>query len=363
MALCQFQLCKIPEVGLRLGVLTLSATQLERRGLVPHLTPDNEERLTSGILAVFAEHLMRQMLNNRTNWTLLDIRDPALPHVAAPHANKFYRTETLGGIRQLSPAKYMGMVNQCQPEIFVAMAEDLNGPDEAEARIKKSVVHSLAWLDECLRLRQPASTSAAFANLNGSRLTDLRVQSATESARRPVDGFVLNDLYHAPSAEVQLDWITASLAPLPAAKPRLAYRIEDPHQILRAVARGVDLFDASYPLAQADRGHALDFTFGSEATPPSATAQVTSLHHDMNDPIYKSDLTPLDAACPCLACTRYTRAYLYHLHMTKEMLARVLVTLHNLTVFDRFFAAIRASLHRGDFTKEAAEFERRYTLP
>lgn len=212
--------------------------------------------------------------------------------------------------------------------------------------------------------------------------------------------------------------IQTSLEPLPSGKPRIANSIRGPQDVLQLISTtGVDLFDSQWAIDLATFGVALDFAFPvlpSPTDPPPTRIREngkTDIGHNLYDGKYATDFNRLstlfldgrsrssiaafiDAAaqekrwCTCAACSPvsprtqlkhsqadehvpdpsamfeyhppHTRAYLHHLLHTHEMSAHALLTTHNLSVVDRFFADIRNILNRdgvGRFREEVQKFK------
>ncbi len=183
-----------------------------------------------------------------------------------------------------------------------------------------------------------------------------------------------------------------------------------PHDILREISLGIDLFSTPFVTSSTEGGFALDFTFpvsaalsrGSHTTEKgltvremSAPTSVTSgqtpnkvddavdsksipddathggidqerrllpLANDLHHPEHATSLLPLSKNCTCYTCQRHHRAYIHHLLVTDEMLGWVLLQVHNFHVFDAFFAGIRKCIEQGGdvFERERQEFEKRY---
>ena len=225
-------------------------------------------------------------------------------------------------------------------------------------------------------------------------------------------------LKHAPAADKTLvRLIQTSLRPLPSGKPRVVNSVRGPQDILRLISTiGMDLFDSQWAIDLATFGVALDFTFpvasASGDTSRTRTREngKTDIGHNLYDGRYATDFNRLSMLlldgqsqfsvpisdgvaaseqrwCPCAACSPvsprtqlkhsradehvpdpsapleyhppYTRAYIYHLLHTHEMSAHALLTTHNLSVVDRFFADIRDILGRDGvdrFREEVQKF-------
>jgi queuine tRNA-ribosyltransferase len=108
--------------------------------------------------------------------------------------------------------------------------------------------------------------------------------------------------------------------------------------LLEGIARGIDLFDCVLPTRNGR--NALAFT-------DAAPVRLRNLQ-------YARDEAPLEAGCPCLAC-RHSRAYLRHLFLCGEMLGPILVSIHNLTYYQRLMSAARQAITQGQFASFAAQ--------
>jgi queuine tRNA-ribosyltransferase len=125
---------------------------------------------------------------------------------------------------------------------------------------------------------------------------------------------------------------------LPYDRLRYFMGIGDPVGLLEVVRRGIDVFDCVLPTRMARTGTAL-----------TAEGRL-----NLRNARYAHDLRPLDEECDCPACDGFTRSYLRHLVMQKEMLAAQLLSLHNLRVLIRLAARARAAIRAGTFTEFAA---------
>jgi queuine tRNA-ribosyltransferase len=119
---------------------------------------------------------------------------------------------------------------------------------------------------------------------------------------------------------------------LPADRPRYLMGVGRPEDLLEAIARGVDLFDCVLPTRNGR--NALAFT-------DEGPLRLRNLRH-------AQDRAPLDESCPCVAC-RHSRGYLRHLFQTDEMLGPILLSIHNLTYYQRLLAAAREAIAAGRF--------------
>ena len=129
-----------------------------------------------------------------------------------------------------------------------------------------------------------------------------------------------------------------------------------PHQILRQVSLGVDVFLIPFLNAISDAGIALSFTFPPPEPDTIAAAnghRTLPLGIDLWSPEHKAAVAPLQEGCGCYACTAHHRAYLHHLLQAREMLGWTLLQIHNQAVLEAFFAGVRAALAEGETVFEA----------
>merc|ERR1712212_638086 len=147
-------------------------------------------------------------------------------------------------------------------------------------------------------------------------------------------------------------------------KPRCFFGMCDPKTILLLIEQGVDFFETSYVYKQTDLGHALSFpnvwpnsdSSTCENLPvkngddnESSTMSHSSFYIDLNDEIFKNDFGPLTKGCSCYACRKHTRGYINHLLATKELLASVLLVIHNLHYYGEYFKPFRQAIKNDQF--------------
>ena len=131
---------------------------------------------------------------------------------------------------------------------------------------------------------------------------------------------------------------------LPADRPRYLMGVGKPPDLIESVARGVDLFDCVMPTRNARNGQAF-----------TADGPLVITHAR-----YRRDPAPLSAECRCEACRRFSRAYLRHLFMARELLAYRLLSLHNVTFYQGLMAELRRAVVEGGVAAFRARFLARY---
>jgi queuine tRNA-ribosyltransferase len=133
---------------------------------------------------------------------------------------------------------------------------------------------------------------------------------------------------------------------IPSARPRYLMGVGYPDDLLRAVARGCDLFDCVAPTRNARHGTVWTLDVGQM---------------NLKSARYKLDEQPLDPGCDCYACQRFSRAYLRHLMIAGELLGLRLLTLHNLRFLVRLATEARARILSGGFASWSTDWLERYT--
>jgi queuine tRNA-ribosyltransferase subunit QTRTD1 len=268
-----------------------------------------------------------------------------------------------GGKILLNAKSYMDVIDGCRPDWYQALCDSDTDRTSSRKRIRKSVDRTLAYTDSCIDLQAglPGLVGCGvIAAVEGGFCIDERLRSARETAKKPVNGFSIEG-FHSFGPEVEQfditeisDILTTTLAELPADKPRLLPGAYTPIDVLRAVRLGIDIFDSSYPYVVTGRGGALVFSHDVSST--SSSASVNGHQTDkkpfeisLGDSCYTDDLSPLLDDCQCYTCVGHSRAYIHHLLETSELLAGVLLMIHNFHHYFGFFRSVRQAIVDGTF--------------
>jgi len=166
---------------------------------------------------------------------------------------------------------------------------------------------------------------------------------ANELTAMGFDGYAIGGVSVGEPEAVLMGGVEHSVPFLPADRPRYLMGVGKMHQILEAVARGVDMFDCVIPTRFARNGTA----FTRRGAYPVKAGE------------YKSDARPVEEGCGCYACANFSRAYIRHLLNVKEILGVHLLTLHNLYRYMQFMCEIREALEAGCFAELRREYGQR----
>lgn len=179
-----------------------------------------------------------------------------------------------------------------------------------------------------------------FGIIQGGLYADLREQSLQELRAMDFDGYAIGGLSVGENQQ-EFQQILQPMAPrLPTDKPRYLMGSGTPEDILFAVENGMDMFDCVLPSRNARNG-----------TMFTSRGKVK-----IKNEKYKLDDQPLDSACSCYTCRFFSRAYLRHLFMAREILASILNTIHNIHFYLDFMAKIRYAIESHKFIEFKENF-------
>ncbi|MDP8976722.1 MAG: tRNA guanosine(34) transglycosylase Tgt [Actinomycetota bacterium] len=240
-----------------------------------------------------------------------------------------FRSTYDGSTHRLTPERAVAVQELLGADIQVALdvCPPLPSPPEV---LRLAVDRTAAWARRAREAhRRP--DQALFCVVQGGLDAGLRAQSAGRHVEVGFDGYAVGGLSVGESRAEMLDALAATVAELPADQPRYLMGVGDPLGLVEAVALGMDMFDCVWPTRLARHGTVLT----SEGR----------LH--LRNAAYARDPGPLDPACPCPVCARWSRAYLRHLLMVGERGAGRLITLHNLAWTLAVVAAAREAVKAG----------------
>jgi len=235
----------------------------------------------------------------------------------------------------LTPEESMRIQAILDSDIAMAFDECTAYP-ATEAEAAASMRLSMRW---ARRSRTSfRSENALFGIIQGGMYSSLREESLGELKAIGFEGYALGGLAVGEPKE-ERSRILAHLVPrMPPERPRYLMGMGTPEDIVEAVAGGIDMMDCVLPTRNARNGW------------------LFTRHGDIRirNARYRDDLAPLDARCACYTCRNFTRAYLYHLQKTNEILGARLNTLHNLHYYQELMAELRAAIESGSLAATAA---------
>jgi queuine tRNA-ribosyltransferase len=355
-------IARCPKTQARLGRLTLPHGEIETpvfmpvgtRGTVKAMTPQEVAAIGYRLILGNTFHLelrpgselIQQLggLRKFMNWPHAILTDSGGYQVFSLAAMRKiteegaeFRSPYDGALCRLTPESAIQIQHRLGADVIMAFDECLEYGAE-RGRVEKSMDLTLRWLARCQAEHEAItarddgdSTSHLFGIAQGGFFSDLREASARRTVEVDLPGYAIGGLSVGEPEPLMMEMLEASVAHLPADRPRYAMGIGLPLNLIDMVMRGVDMFDCVVPTRNARNGRV--YTFKG----------VVILKHASN----RDSAEPIEADCPCDACRNYTRAYLRHLYLSNEILASRLATLHNLTFFWRLMERIRAAIPSG----------------
>ncbi len=235
----------------------------------------------------------------------------------------------LDGARHFwTPEENMRVQEDLGADIIMQLDQCPPYPAEREF-VATAVRRSADWAARC-KAAHRREDQALFGIVQGGVFEDLRLQSVERLVELDLPGFGIGGYSVGEPHELMLESLGPVCDAIPANKPRYLMGVGNPTTILQAIGLGVDMFDCVLPTRTARMGTA----FSSAGRMNLKNAQ------------YARDFGPLDPACSCPTCTQYSRAYIRHLVSTKEMLASILLSIHNLHFLLDLTARARSAIEQ-----------------
>ncbi|HWA97277.1 MAG TPA: tRNA guanosine(34) transglycosylase Tgt [Pirellulales bacterium] len=247
-----------------------------------------------------------------------------------------FRSHLDGRAVLLTPERAVEIQEALGSDVAMVLDHVVALPAEHDA-IVDAMERTLRWAARC-RDAARRTDQAQFGIVQGGLDEQLRVRCAEALAKLDFVGYAIGGLSVGETPDEMYRVIDFTVPAMPAQKPRYLMGVGRPQDLLEAVARGVDLFDCVMPTRNGR--NALAFTDHGPLR--------------LRNQQYQRDPRPLEAGCPCLAC-RHSRGYLRHLCMAGEMLGCTLVSIHNLTYYQRLLAGAREAIAAGHFDAYRSE--------
>ena len=251
-----------------------------------------------------------------------------------------FRSHLDGTMFELSPERSIEIQALLGADISMQLDECLKLPAKRD-EMQRAMELSLRWAERSRRAfeARQAEGYALFGIVQGGDDMDLRATSARELVDIGFEGYAIGGLAVGEPQAVMLKVVEETTPQLPAERPRYLMGVGTPHDILEAVARGIDMFDCVMPTRNGRHGMA--FTrFGAI---------------NLSNARHADDSRPLDEESPHPIARTYSRAYLHHLVKAKEMLGAVLLSTVNIAYYQALTAGMRAAIEAGRFADFRAQ--------
>jgi queuine tRNA-ribosyltransferase len=252
--------------------------------------------------------------------------------IAIDESGVRFRSHIDGASVEISPEHAIAIQEQLGSDIAMVLDHVVALPNKREV-VADAMRRSLRWAERC-QAAAKRSDQALFAIVQGGLDPELRAESAERLVALDFLGYAIGGLSVGESPTEMYAALDVTSPQLPRDKPRYLMGVGRPIDLLEAISRGVDMFDCVMPTRNGR--NALAFT-------GAGSIRLRNQQHAL-------DRQPLDETCPCLAC-RHSRGYLRHLFQASEMLGPMLVSIHNITYYQRLMADARAAISEDRFAE------------
>ena len=250
-----------------------------------------------------------------------------------------FKSHLDGSKHRLTPERSTDIQHHLDATITMAFDECTPFPatrDEAA----QSMALSMRWAKRSRQAFQARQGYGQFGIVQGSVFADLRAESVGALVDIGFEGYAVGGLAVGEGQDAMFETLEATTPLMQPDKPRYLMGVGKPADLVGGVARGIDMFDCVLPTRSGRTGQG--FTRRGPVNLKNAR------HAD--------DPRPLDAACGCPACTRFSRAYLHHLFKAEEVLSLMLLSWHNIQYYQDLMAGMRTAIEAGQFAAFAADF-------
>ena len=249
-----------------------------------------------------------------------------------------FKSHVDGSLHHMSPERSIEIQGLLGSDIQMQLDECVALPAEPK-EIERAMELSLRWAERCKIAFGNQPGKAMFGIVQGGDVSALRVRSAEELAKLDLKGYAVGGLAVGEPQDVMLKMLETTLPVLPGEKPRYLMGVGTPDDILKSVARGIDMFDCVMPTRSGR--HGLAFTRRGKVNIRNAR--------------HAEDMRPLDEQSNCPATRDYSRAYLHHLVRANEALGGMLLSWHNLNYYQELMQGIRKAIAEDRFADFMAE--------
>ena len=232
----------------------------------------------------------------------------------------------------LSPEESIRIQLGLNSDIVMIMDECPKKTNDYEL-IKKSMDLSLYWAERSKKAFGQNPHKALFGIVQGGLFKELRRKSLDELIKIGFNGYAVGGLAVGETQSEMFSVLDDIKEYMPEDKPHYLMGVGTPSDILGAVKRGIDMFDCVLPTRSGRTG--LAFTWEGRI--------------NIKNNKYQNDNSPLDAKCTNFNLNKYSKNYLNHLFNTNEILASMLLTLHNINFYQELMSSIRDNINHGTF--------------
>ena len=234
----------------------------------------------------------------------------------------------------LSPEKSIQIQQSINSDILMVL-DECPILTKDKVKLNKAIDISTAWAKRSKIEFGNNKKKALFGIIQGGLYKDLREESLKQLIDINFDGYAMGGLAVGEPQEEMFTILDKVVNLMPSNKPRYLMGVGTPSDILGAVKSGIDMFDCVMPTRSGRTG--LAFTWEGKV--------------NLRNSKYKNDKTPLDSSCDLRNLKNYSKGYLNHLVKSNEILASMIISLHNIYFYQQFMFEIRKHIKAGNFNK------------
>jgi len=252
-----------------------------------------------------------------------------------------FKSHIDGSKHMLTPEKSIEIQICLGSDIIMCLDECVKYPADLHTA-EKAVELTANWAERCKNVwkNQTSANNALFGIVQGSMYKNLRKKSVESLADIGFNGYAVGGVSVGEPKDIMLEIAEHTLLLLPESKPKYVMGVGTPEDLVELVAMGADMFDCVMPTRNARNGQ-LFTEYGTI---------------NIRNARFKDDTMPIEAECTCYTCQNFSRAYLRHLLIAKELLAYRLNTIHNVHFFNTLMEKMRHAINSNSFNKFKKDF-------
>ncbi len=255
-----------------------------------------------------------------------------------------FKSHIDGSMHRLTPEKSIAIQENLGADIIMAF-DECAPPYDYDYNLR-ALERTHRWAERCVNAKK-RTDQALFGIVQGGIFPELRVRSAEFISSLDVPGIAIGGLSVGETKSEMHAMLEVVNPILPVSKPRYLMGVGSPEDLINGVLRGVDIFDCVLPTRLARHQAAM-----------TSTGRL-----NLMNAAFARDPNPIDDQCGCYTCRHFTRAYLRHLIVAKEILSATLISIHNLYTLVHLMQQARQAIIEQRYTQFAADFLAKYTSP
>ncbi|MEN6482350.1 MAG: tRNA guanosine(34) transglycosylase Tgt [Anaerolineaceae bacterium] len=254
-----------------------------------------------------------------------------------------FKSHIDGSLHRFTPEKSIEVQEKLGADIIMAF-DECAPPYDRDYNVR-AMARTHSWVLRCVEAHR-REDQALFGIVQGGIFTDLREESAKFIGDLNLPGIAIGGLSVGETKKEMYATIEIVNSILPENKPRYLMGVGAPEDLINGIKRGIDIFDCVLPTRLARHASAMTWTG----------------RLNLMNAIYARDPEPIEKNCACYTCQHFSRAYLRHLIVAKEMLAATLISIHNIQMLETLMSDIRQSILEGTFDQFSENFLNHYPI-